>query len=76
MFTAEFLSDMRKRALRKGVWYRTLDRVERGIVSLIVRIVDRVERKLLGARGAGEAWEGSSGGGGLYQCRLLNIGVI
>ena len=48
MFTAEFLSDMRKRALRKGVWYRTLDRVERGIVSLTARLVDRVESKLLG----------------------------
>ena len=48
MFTAEFLSDMKKRALRKGVWYRTLDRVERGIVSLTARIVDRVESKLLG----------------------------
>ena len=48
MFTAEYLSEMRKKALRKGVWYRTLDRIERGIISLTVRLFDRVDSKLLG----------------------------
>ena len=39
---------MKKKALRKGVWYRTLDRVERGIVSLTARLIDRVESEMLG----------------------------
>ena len=47
MFTAEYLCEMRKKALRKGVWYRTLNRVERGIISLTARIVDRVDSRLL-----------------------------
>ena len=47
MFTAEYLCEMRKKALRKGVWYRTLNRVERGIISLTARIVYRVDSKLL-----------------------------
>jgi hypothetical protein len=48
MFTAEYLCEMRKKALRKGVWYRTLNRVERGIISLTARIVYRVDSRLLG----------------------------
>jgi hypothetical protein len=48
MFTSEFLSDLRHRALRRGVWYRALDRVERGIMSLTSRFVDRVESVKLG----------------------------
>ena len=48
MFTCEYLFSMKKKALRKGVWYRTLDRVERGIVSLTARVVDRVDSEVLG----------------------------
>jgi len=48
MFTRAFLSDFRQRALRRGVWFRALDRVERGILSLTVRVVDRVESEVLG----------------------------
>ena len=48
MFTCEYLFSMKKKALRKGVWYRTLDRVERGIVSLTARLIDRVESEMLG----------------------------
>ena len=39
---------MRRKALRRGVWYRALDRVERGILSLAARVVDRVESAVLG----------------------------
>ena len=45
------LRGLRLRAVRRGVWYRVLDRVERGIISLTVDIVDRV-KSLLHARTA------------------------
>ncbi len=48
MFTGQYLTSVKRKALRKGVWYSTLDRVERGIVSLTARIVDRVESEILG----------------------------
>jgi hypothetical protein len=31
MFTGSFLVEMRRRALRRGVWFRALDHLERGI---------------------------------------------
>ena len=48
MFTRDFLLDIRRKALRRKVWYSALDRVERGILSLTSQIVDRVESKVLG----------------------------
>ena len=42
MFHADFLSGVRRRALRRGVWFRALDRVERGIVELSCRGFDEV----------------------------------
>jgi len=39
---------MKRKALRKGIWYRSLDGIERGILSLAVRVVDRVESVVLG----------------------------
>ena len=48
MFTCKYLHSMKKKAMRKRIWYSTLDRVERGIVSLTVRVVDRVESEVLG----------------------------
>ena len=48
MFTSEFILSMKRRALRRGIWYRVLDHVERGILSLTARIVDRVESVVLG----------------------------
>lgn len=33
---------VRTRALRRGLWFRVLDRVERGLVDLTIRWVDRV----------------------------------
>ena len=43
MFHADFLSDVRRRALRKGLWFRALDRVERGIVEISSRGFDEVK---------------------------------
>ena len=48
MFTREFLLCMRGRALRKGLWYKALDHVERCILRLTSRIVNRVESEVLG----------------------------
>jgi len=48
MFTREFLEGMRRRALRKRVWYSALDRIERGIVSLTCRLVESVRSAGLG----------------------------
>jgi len=48
MFTRKFLVGWRRKALRRRVWYSSLDRVERGILSLAARVVDRVESVVLG----------------------------
>jgi len=48
MFTRDFLVGVRRKALRRKVWYSALDRVERGILSLTSQIVDRVESRVLG----------------------------
>ena len=37
------ITEARKLALRHGVWFRTLSRVERGIMDLTVRYVDSVK---------------------------------
>ena len=49
VFTREFLLDVRRRAIRKRVWYRCLDDVDRGIFYLVTRVVDRIESGLLGS---------------------------
>ena len=48
MFTRGFLAGVRRKALRGRVWYSALDSVERGILGLASRIVDRVESRVLG----------------------------
>ncbi len=40
--TRETIAGLRLRALRRRVWYRALDRIERGLVDLTIRWVDRV----------------------------------
>lgn len=37
------LAEAKRVALRRGVWFRTLSRVERGIIDLTVRYVDSVK---------------------------------
>jgi hypothetical protein len=34
--------DIRTRSLRKRIWFRVLDRIERGLVDLTIRWVDKV----------------------------------
>ncbi len=47
MFTGEFLSTLRAKAVRQKVLYRALDSLERGILYLSSRIVDRVSNVTL-----------------------------
>lgn len=37
------LVDAKKIALRRGVWFRSLSRLERGIIDLTVRYVDKIK---------------------------------
>ncbi len=48
MFTPSFLNKVRQEALRKRVWYRVLNPVERGIVNLTSRLIDVVQSESLG----------------------------
>ena len=41
------LSEVKKLALRRSVWFRSLSRVERGIIDLTVRYVDNVKSSKL-----------------------------
>ena len=41
------LADAKKIALRRGVWFRSLSRVERGIIDLTVRYVKCIKSKKL-----------------------------
>ena len=44
-----YLAELRRRAVRRGVWWRALDRVERGLVDLTLRYVSRVRSLTLAA---------------------------
>ena len=45
--TRETIAGLRLRALRRRVWYGALDRVERGLVDLTIRWVDKVRSRRL-----------------------------
>jgi hypothetical protein len=47
MFTKGFLIEVRRNALRKRVWFRALDSVERGILSISAEIIDEVKSEVL-----------------------------
>ena len=40
MITSSFLDDLRRRAIRRRVWFRALDSLERKILGLSVRVLD------------------------------------
>ncbi len=42
LMTKEWLVSMRRMALRRRVWFGVLSRVERGVVDLTIKCVDRV----------------------------------
>lgn len=41
------LLKVKNRALRKGVWYSALNRVERACIDLVIKLVERVRSRLL-----------------------------
>ena len=47
MVSRDYLKEVRYAALRKRVWYRVLDRVERGIFNLTISVVERVQSEVL-----------------------------
>ena len=46
-FSGDYLRSVRLAALRRRVWYRVLDRVERGIVDLTIVFVEKVQSQVL-----------------------------
>jgi len=48
MFTDKFLVEIRNKAIRKNVWFKALDHVERGIFTLTVRLIKNVKSDVLG----------------------------
>ena len=48
MFTRSFLKAVKRKALRRGVWYSALDSVDRGILFLTSQVVDEVRGIELG----------------------------
>ncbi len=41
------LAEAKKAALRRGVWFRSLNRIERGIIDLTVRYVENIKSTML-----------------------------
>ncbi len=46
--TREGLESLRARALRRRVWFGVLTRLERGVIDLTIRLVDRIRSARLG----------------------------
>ena len=47
LFPLNYLKTVRYAALRRRVWYRVLDRVERGIFNLTIDVVEKVQSQVL-----------------------------
>jgi hypothetical protein len=47
MLTREYLAEIRYQALRKRIWYKTLDDIERSIFSLSVTVCNKIHSNLL-----------------------------
>ena len=47
MYSRGFLVGLRRRALRRGLWYGVLDSLDRGFYNLTCVVVDRVESETL-----------------------------
>lgn len=43
LMTSEWLESVRRRALRKRVWFKVLNKLERGLVNLTIRCVNDVK---------------------------------
>ncbi len=45
--TRDIIAGLKTRALRRRVWFRALDRIERGLVDVTIRWVDKVRSRLM-----------------------------
>lgn len=45
--TRSTLSRIRVRAIRRGIWFRVLDRLERASIDLTIRVVEKVRSTIL-----------------------------
>jgi len=45
--TKNEISKVKTRALRKGIWYRVLTKVERACIDLVIKVVERIRSFLL-----------------------------
>ena len=43
MLSKKYIKEVRNKALRRHIWYNTLDTIERGIINLTINIVDNVQ---------------------------------
>lgn len=48
LFTRTFLVKLRRKALRRRVWHSALDKIERGILTLSIKLVDTIQSEILG----------------------------
>ena len=47
MFTQSFLRGLRRKAVRRRIWFKALDGEDRSFYNLVVSVVDRVESEKL-----------------------------
>jgi len=47
MLSRHFLERRRRKAIRDGIWFTAIDRIERGILALTIRTVDVVRSRTL-----------------------------
>lgn len=48
MFTKSFLNKVKIKAIRNKVWFKVLDNIERNILNLATRLLERVRSEVLG----------------------------
>ena len=46
-FTKSMLAKIRIKAIRRGIWFRVLDRLERASIDLTIRVVEKVRSTVL-----------------------------
>jgi hypothetical protein len=76
MFKSSFLDEVRRRAIRGRVWFKALDGLERGILSLSVKILDcAVEISCLGMELAKIVAKIEDALKGVFERQLENFGL-
>ncbi len=74
MYTSSFLTDVRKRAIHGKVWFKALDGLERGILSLSAKVLDVVHSVSLEVEIAKIINKIEEALRGVFERRLLGYG--